>query len=484
MSLLESPKNLFDIVPPRLFQPLTAPSQRIYAAALLNLYQRAQLEFVLQEEAAVETVINAVAEADQAEQELLGQDSGVQEELHTLEKYSGLDAVMIQETYQKQRLQARAILRYLIATGWLVTEQQPNGAYHYTFPSHTFPFFKAFREIIERRPTEFEGMIYGIYAMLRDPDAQVSGYALFQQVHSQTQQIIDGLKQLQDNIKGYLDQLISDVEVNEILRNFAKYQGMITPAYHRLKTADHVSRYRHDIQQRISDYIRDTQWVGRVAQEMERRQPQISLAEAERIIYDQLEYIETQFDKLDNYIKKIDERHGRYADNLVSQIKYRVQGRQDLKGQLVSLLEGWREYAPRSAEPLAPLFSLFEVDYVDRDSLRKPSKEQKSYQPDALPQQFEAVDLESLQEKLAHRMEQLITPAKVWAYLAPHLEGQAQVKSNQLPLETVEDWLMLIGLRVYANIPHSPYRCLEPPPDQPWVEQGPFRCYNLQFEKA
>ncbi|GEM_PF-4720045 len=488
--LTELSPNLFDFIPTRFFQPLAAPSQRIYATTLMHLYRLAQIEFVLSEESAVNGVISVVAEAAQAEQELLTQDAVVQSELRLLEKFSlPNDLSELEETYQRQRLQARAILRYLIATGWLVTEQQPNGAYHYTFPSYTFSFFRTFQEITERRATEFEGMIYGIYAMLKEADeAQVSPYALIQQVHSQTQQIIDGLKQLHDNIKGYLEQLISDVDANEILRHFSTYQGLITPAYHRLKTADHVARYRHEIQQKVSAYLRDTQWVQRVGQELQRRQPQFSTEEAEQTIRQQLTYIEAQFGELDDFIKKIDDRHRLYADNLVSQVKYRLQGRQDNKGKLVSLLESLKECPRRSVEMLTPLFSMFDVAYLDQNSMRRPAKEQKAYQPIALPpSQMETADWEAIQEKLERDIKNMITPERVWAYLSPHLENQPRVESSQLPLETMEDWLMLIGLRVYADVADSPYRCLEPPTDHFWVERqtdlGIFQCHNLQFER-
>ena len=131
---------------------------------------------------------------------------------------------------------------------------------------------------------------------------------------------------------------------------------------------------------------------------------------------------------------------------------------------------------------LAELFSLFEVDHVSQASLRTPVQSRAAYAPP--PLDLEPVDpgvLNALRAQLQSSMESQITPAKVRDYLAPYLKQHDPIQVAELPIRTVDDWLMVIGLHAYSTMADSPYQCLPPPESHPWVDVGAFRCRNIQF---
>ncbi len=477
-------RNLFDILPATLFQPLAAPSRRSYAAVLLRLYDLAQGMAMVAEEAAVEAVVEVVAAADQAERDLLAQDT----EPELLALAGEPEEGEAQEAYRRQRLQARAILRRLEATKWLVREVQPDYSKYFTLPDHAFPLLEAFRQVVERRPTEFEGLIYDTYLLLNKPDLRMSGYVLLQQAHDQTRRIAAGLKQLQHNIGAYIEQLLAGLEVREVLENFSSYRAEVAPNYHRLKTADHVARYRLDIEQAIGRRLRDGEWIAQAAQEAQRRRPGLSTAEAERQVYEQLEYIQRHFDQMGGTMVLIDERHSRYAEAAVAQVRYRVGGGLDLPGRLVELCRLLGAQPGRGGAmapaPLARLFRLFGVDFLSPRSLRTPAQLRAAYQPPALiTLPPDPLALEAMMADAVREIKSLITPRQAWEYLSAHLDGREMVESAELPVAGLPDWLLLIGLLLYADLPESPYRCLEPPPERPWLARPPFRCPNLRFAR-
>jgi hypothetical protein len=485
------PTNLFDLIPLTLFQPLAVPSRRIYAAVLLRLYELAQGAAFIQEEVAVEAVMEVLANISQEEQVELAQDEAVQLELQMEmqlqdegNEYGGLKNI-----YRQHRAQSRVILRRLVATEWLKDEQQPDLSLHYTLLDHAFPILDGFQRAIERRPTEFEGLIYSTYQLLKQPDPHVSGYVVLQQVYDQARRMMTGLKQLQHNIGSYIQQLTNAMPVAEVLNNFASYRTEVSPNYHRLKTADHVSRYRLDIQQSIDGMVQSNTWLDAAIVEARRRRPDLPVLEAEREIYGQLVYIQRQFEQMDTVMSAIDERHSRYAEAAVVQVKYGVGGGQDLTSRLIKLCHQLREI-PGSVhrgvpEPLVSLFRLFEVSFLNRRSLYSPRQTRQTHQP--LPLATTWLDPSAhrdIYEQLTHEMESLITPRRVWTYLAPHLQDQEIIETCSLPLETLDDWLMLIGLQVYSDVLQEHYHILSPPPARPWVETTRFCCPNLRFEKV
>lgn len=478
-------RNLFDAVPPSLFAPLAAPSRRVYAATLLRLYDLAQGAFVIADAAALEAVLDVVAAADPDDDAALAED--ILAELAVLEPDPPAEEP--DALYRRQRATARAILRRLEATGWLTREVQRDFSVQYTLPEYAFPLLEGFRAVLDRRPAEFEGMIYNTYLLLHRPDARVPGYVLLQQAYDQTRRIVAGLKQLQHNIGTYLEQVAGRLDVPQVLQHFAAYRAEVAPNYHRLKTADHVARYRLDIQQALARYLTDATWIEAAVEEAGRRRQERTPAEARATILDQLGYVARQFDQMDEVMALIDERHSRYAEATVAQIQYRLGDGQTDTARLAALARQLGAL-PGSATgpapaPLPPLFHLFEVDHLSPHSLYTPPQARASYEPPALvvPPLDPAV-LRDLRAELDAELARQITPARAWAYLAPALAARPVVATTDLPLDTLEQWLLLIGLRVYADLPDSPYLLLAPPPEQPWLERDGFRCPNLRFARA
>ena len=313
-------KNLFDRVPGQLFQPLAAPSRRTYAAALDRLFSLAQEAYVVEQEVAVLAVMDLLASLNEYERSQLREDT--REELNLIEAAALVDeseqADSADAAYQSYRSQARAILRRLEDSGWLKEEQQSNYKVHFTFPEYTFPLLDGFRTVKERRPAEFEGMIYDLFRLVVDPKPAIPNYTLLQMAYQQAYQFVNRLKQLQHNIGGYVEAVVGKVGVHEILNHFSAYRADVSPTYHRLKTADNISRYRLDIQQTINRWIRSSEWIEKAVAEARARQPGLSDLDARHLIHEQMAFIERQFEQMKNLMDLIDERHVQYAEYAVS----------------------------------------------------------------------------------------------------------------------------------------------------------------------
>ncbi|MCL5780117.1 MAG: DUF5716 family protein [Firmicutes bacterium] len=74
-----------------------------------------------------------------------------------------------------------------------------------------------------------------------------------------TQQFLEELRVLVNNMKHHMEQVAGKTSVQEVLdHHFDEYKAKIVDrSYHRLKTSDHVSRYRNRILETVQGWLLD-----------------------------------------------------------------------------------------------------------------------------------------------------------------------------------------------------------------------------------
>ena len=302
-------------------------------AILLRLYALAEFNrFGLAREVAVAEIVDylktAGAEAEVAAEIEANPDEAGDE---TADRVNGQKSVQNYAAY---------MLRRLAETGWIEREQHADYSETIILPDYAFTLLEAFRSIQEQKPREFTGQLYTAHQLITSAttNKDFSPALAVTQAYENVRQVVRGLSELNQNIRRYVERATREKDVADLLHlQFDDYAQTLGPAYHALKTSDHVSRYRRDIVNQVQTWQIDGDWLDQTAEEMA-AQSRLSPAQAGQEISHYLQFIAHQLEGLDPILDDIDHRHAAYLRTSLRQIRYQL-GSADgsFKDRLVSL---------------------------------------------------------------------------------------------------------------------------------------------------
>ncbi len=234
--------KLFDILPERLFQLFTGKNRQVYAEALLLLYEQCQLNRFGIEYDVMRDFFQELIEA----QEELGYSFEIEDEQDEVEN-------------DLFRARANVILRRLRALGWLDVETRDNFKQYIVLPHYSSRILQVLKELCEERTVEFQRFAFVTYQLLTSDEAKRRPAFAIIEAEKMTEQLIGELTILANNMKHHAEQVAAKTSLQEVLdHHFDEYKTKIVDrSYHRLKTSDHVSRYRHQILDRVQTWLLD-----------------------------------------------------------------------------------------------------------------------------------------------------------------------------------------------------------------------------------
>jgi hypothetical protein len=474
MSALTNP---FDVLPSTLFNVLGSHGglQRHYVAILLRIYGLAEFNrFGLTRDLVVAEIVDYL-NSDEAE--------GIERLSDTDEDLP--DGAEDGETHNY----AGWILRRLIEAGWLEQEQQADYTEFIILPDYAFTLLEALRTVQEQKPREYTGQLYAAHQLLTTQNDDFSPALALTQAYENVRQVVRGLNELNQNIRRYTERVTRDRPVAELLRlQYDDYAHVLGPAYHALKTSDHISRYRRDIVARLQEWQLDAKWLEQAAAELA-TQGRLSPAQAANEINHYTHFIVNQLECLDPLLEEIDRRHAQYLRTSLRQIRYQLVGSDGgFKDRLALLARGLALLQAGDEEWLPdgmPSFYAAPVRLPDGDSFYTLPRRRAPFDPDpvAAPTLDPAVIM-ALRATTLRELGMAITPAKIQHFVGQFLNGSRSVHVRDLPpeaFEKEEDLPWLIYTIAYGNHPEVDYD-VEPLPGEP-VTLGPVRVRPFELVK-
>ena len=209
------------------------------------------------------------------------------------------------------RCKANWMLRRLEFYGWIEIETDKSYVQRVNFKEYAVKVIKTLTEIQEGRQVEYQGYIYTIYSIVRSA-TEHPGIMLIQ-ILENTDLLITGLKNLNSNIKHYIDELTKHKTVAEIMDVlFNDYiTNIVDKAYHRLLTSDNVSKFRPEIVERLENKSRNKSFVNKAAAELAEIK-EISPEAAEELVYQYIHDIVAVFQSMDDILEEIKRKNTQY----------------------------------------------------------------------------------------------------------------------------------------------------------------------------
>lgn len=468
MSILTNP---FDILPPNLFNLFSTQGQgdwqRHYMAILLRIYELAEFNrFGLTRD----QVLAEIADY------LNGQG------LANWQSEEGAQATDPQEA-------ASWIIRRLDEAGWIEREQQADYTELIILPDYAFTLLEAFRSIQQQKPREYTGQLYAAHQLITQQGDDFSPALALTQAYENIRQALRGLHELNQNIRRYTERVTRNRTVPELLRlQYEDYAQALGPAYHALKTSDHVSRYRRDIVSQLQHWQLDEPWLNQTADELatqSRHTPTQAAEEINRF----LSFIINQLETLDPLLEEIDRRHAQYLRTSLRQVRYQLVSADGsfkdrlayLARQLAALQAEGEEWLPAEM----PTFQAAPIQQPDRNSYYTPPTRRAPFTPEpVIAPVLDPAVVRRLQQNTLQDMGRVITPAKIQSFVNRFFNGHSTLHLTDFPPDTFAteaELPWLIYTIAYGNHPEVNY-LLEPLPGEP-VALGPVRVRPFQLVK-
>lgn len=436
---------MFHIVPDNFFVPLSSPNKIVYWECICRLFSTMehQLSFGVERDVLADELEYYFDQAQAAD--------AVEEEFQSLDS----------------RGKANSILRKLESYGWIEIETDKSYVQRVNFKEYAVRLIKTLLEIAEGRQIEYQGYIYTIYSLVRS-HTDHPGIVLLQ-ILENTDLLITGLKNLNSNIKHYIDELTKHSTVAEIMDAlFNDYiMNIVDKAYHRLLTSDNVSKFRPEIIERLESKSRSKSYIAMTSEEIAGIR-EISPEEGRELVYRYLHEIIEAFRNMDDILMEINQKNTQYQRAAINRAKFLLSGNEDVRGQLKEILLGINEAINEEhlelggiyrIEFLEGLIRMYHSSVMDSNSLYSPIEGRKEF----IPQQLAEAepDMELRQEKmrkLAEKMQRILSPEKIGKYVEEKLGDRREMRAAELPLDRVEDFIMIIYIRLYGQRKNMKYQ--------------------------
>ena len=429
---------MFHILPGNFFVPLSSPNRIVYWECICKLFSTMehQLSFGVERDVLVDELEYYFDQTQAADMEE--------------DEFQALDS----------RGKANSMLRKLEFYGWIEVETDKSYVQRVNFKEYAVKIMKTLLEIAEGKQIEYQGYIYTIYSLVRS-NTDHPGIVLLQ-ILENTDMLITGLKNLNSNIKHYIDELTKHRTVAEIMDAlFNDYiTNIVDKAYHRLLTSDNVSKFRPEIIERLESKSRNKTYVAKAAQEIAGIR-EISVEEGQELVYRYLHEIIEAFRNMDDILMEINQKNTQYQRAAINRARFLLSGDEDVRGQLKEILLGLNEAVNEEQmdlggiyriEFLDGLIRLYGSSVMDSNSLYSPTEGRKEFVPQELV--AEEPDLLLRQEKMrriTEKMQRILSPEKIGKYVDSQLGDNLEMRAAQFPLENVEDFIKIIYIRLYGQ---------------------------------
>ena len=376
------------------------------------------------------------------------------------------------------RIKANQILRRLKELSWLDVESRNNFSQFIVLPHYSSRILGVLKNLCEARSVEYQRYSFITYQLLTGEEAKTRPGMVILQAEETSQQFLEELLVLLNNMKNHMELVARTTTFQEVLiQHFDEYKTKIVDlSYHRLKTSDHVARYRRRILETIQSWRQEREWLDMAIEEAVRSELFKTREEAAERLLSALYNIEEVYNGLDEVFNQIDTRHHGYIQASLDRARYLSQQGQRMDQHLAELLDWINRQETQGKEwQLNPdFFRLQRVQQLAAPSLYTMRKKRAPLQPEIFTamQLPESVKAELRQGNL-ERLRRAITREKVNAWVLAKLGERQEMSISELMPETLEEFVFLHFVYLYGYDEVAAYRLLRTTPEQIAVA-GPY----------
>ena len=194
---------------------------------------------------------------------------------------------------------------------------------------------------------------------------------IFETAYENTKDLIHKLKNLNSNIKKYIQKLLDDgikddlqALLNSLLQEYQT--KIIDRAYYNLTTYDNPSKYRQSILSRIQEVMDNQDYVSLIIHNIMERKG-IEHDQAYDLLMNQKEYIMQSFEHIDDIMQEIDSKNNKFIESAIHRITFLLNNQNDIEGKINNIIK-----SISSGNDVNDLGNIYINQMINRDSLYVP----------------------------------------------------------------------------------------------------------------
>ena len=440
-------KNLFEILPADFYKPLTSKYRRMYADAILLIFNtfKPEISYGVNRDIIVRTLMDYFELDD--------------------DEISFDDENYVSDARDK----ANGVIAQLKAAGWLEYEQTDDHQLNVVMFEYAIPIIESMNRVIKEEETEYQGLISQIHSTLQNDELLSKPYELIiVGVEESTERLVSELKRLSVSIKRYMEKQTNEMDANEVLEHFFKYhQDIGSKAYLRMKTAENIAYFRSSIIDRIDYILSSSDIMTRAVKGyMEVRKVEDADTAYDMLVSNLID-IKSAFYKIDDIIDEIDSKHTKYMKNAVRRAQFLLSTGNNLEGKLSRILNLMAEDINNERGALfeadekeSMKISIYPQRYISPESLKTmPVKKQMTEigiidSAPVMTEEERTLYKEALRQKNRRRF----TRKNVNAFVEELLKDKEKIPVTEIEINSKRDLIRLIYISIYAGNAANVYK--------------------------
>ena len=437
--------DLYNIIPDNLFSVLASKNIKLYANALFVVLDAFKQHLKISKDELVSMISSKlddeIMEADFSEEVLLENERTV----------SG---------------KAYFLVRKLKNTGWILVETESDFQEYVTVPGFSYRIIQLLYDISNISESENFAYVYSTYSSLKTADDTRDPYEMITALNDgaeKTEKLVESLKSVYHSISYYNQMLIDTLNVNNVLHShYEIYQEEIVSRILRpLKIRDSVPKYKMPIQIVLKKWLIENDALEMMIGYLTTTQSAISREECRTDILSKIHYIIDTYENLDReFISVIDRRNRQYTKATTQKIDYLINSDQSVKGNLISLLKMLSDEnrSQSVCEKLSESFELYELSYINDESLYERKKAAKRNRNSELIMTEESMDFEIKAKAMAMQiMNNKYSKKKVAAFVDKLIGDKKEISTDDFEISDDDTYIMTLLSVVQANDKSSAY---------------------------
>lgn len=437
--------ELYNVIPDNLFSVLASKNKKLYANALFVVLDAFKQHLKISKDELVSMISSKlddeIVEADFSEEELLENERTISGKSHFL-------------------------VRKPKSTGWILVETESDFQEYVTVPGFSYRIIQLLYDIANISESENFAYVYSTYSSLKTANDTRDPYEMITALNDgaeKTEKLVESLKSVYHSISYYNQMLIDTLNVNNVLHShYEIYQEEIVSRILRpLKIKDSVPKYKMPIQLILKSWLVDNDALETMIVYLTTTQSDINQDDCRTNILSKIHYIIDTYENLDReFISVIDRRNRQYTKATTQKIEYLINSDQSVKGNLISLLKMLSDenYSQNVCEKLSESFELYELSYINDDSLYERKKAAKRSRNSELIMTDESLDFEIKAKAMAMQiMNNKYSKKNVAAFVNKILGDRKEISTNDFEISDDDTYIMTLLSVVQANDKSSAY---------------------------
>lgn len=437
--------ELYNIIPENLFSVLASKNKNLYVKALFVVLDAFKMHLKISKDELVSMI------SSKLDDEIMAADFSEEELLENERTISG---------------KSHFLVRKLKSVGWILVETESDFKEYVTVPGFSYRIIQLLYDIANVSESENFAYVYSTYSSLKIANDTRDPYEMITALNDgseKTEKLVESLKSVYHSITYYNQLLIDTLNVNNVLRShYEIYQEEIVSRILRpLKIKDSVPKYKIPIQLILKSWLVDNNALELMVGYLTSNQNDMNPDDCRVQVLSKIHYIIDTYENLDReFISVIDRRNRQYTKATTQKIDYLINSDQSVKGNLISLLKMLSDenISQKAYEKLSDSFELYELSYINEESMYERKKATKRSRNSELIMTDESLDFKIKAKAMAMQiMNNKYSKKNVAAFVDELLGDKKVISTRDFEISDDDAYIMTLLSVVQANDKSSEY---------------------------